>query len=397
MCTWLTFASLTKYDTPLGISSPPSHERTRRWESRLRSQSSRSQSPNLRSSHSHSHPPSIREWNTGPERSPALSGEHDSRRQNSSHSPSDVLRVRVSCRSRSRILVKGKGKRRALARSLSPPESDISCRSPVNRHERTGSPEELVTPNLSLFDNAPERNTASSCTSASYVRPPVPQTPEDDLGDTPVVSPPHLPDGNSNIACATHTINNGPSPLNGLRSLNDEIIASSKTETPKPLSINTNRGRANPTRQPRYRSQRDAIIAHLRRSVTTSSRPTQSLLAAQVSGQTVAELNVSRDDDPNVARRMIGTPGKSREGHVHLESRAAERSSGLSGSDDPPGGSRRDPKETAVTKAGAHLLYSFAQERGSDHLPRNAGRLCKCQFFILFCRGSAAVWTHPAA
>ncbi|KAF8495984.1 hypothetical protein F5888DRAFT_515984 [Russula emetica] len=305
-----------------------------------------------------------------PERSPPLSGEHDSRRPNSSHSPTEVSHVHdgsVSCRSRSHARVKGKGKRRASARSLSPPESDISCRSPVARHERTGSPEVLVTPNLSLFENTPERNAAVSCAPTGDARGeaslPMPQTPENDSGGTPVVSP-RLPDGNRNpsIACATHTTNDRLSPLNGPRSLNDEIIASSssKSETPN-LTINTNRARANPRRQPRYRSQRDTIIAHLRDSVATPRRSTQSLLS-RMTDQTVAELSVSGDDDADVAKRTVGTPGG--EGHVHLASsiRTAERSSGLSDSDDPPGASKREALEArAVTKVGAHLIQSVQE------------------------------------
>ncbi|KAN0111876.1 hypothetical protein V8E52_008082 [Russula decolorans] len=303
-----------------------------------------------------------------PERSPALSGKLDSRRPNSSHSPTEVSHVHdssVSCPSRSHTLVKGKGKRRASARSLSPPESDISCRSPAAHQEKIGSPEMLVTPNLSLFENTPERN---ACTSTGDSRgeasPLLPQPPEKGSGGTPVVSP-RLPDGNTSIACATHTTNDRLSPLNGPRSLNDEIIASSssKSETPK-LTINTNRARANPMRQPRYRSQRDTIIAHLRGSVTMT-HSTQSLLA-HMTDQTAAELNVSGDDDPDVARRTVGTP--SGDGHVQFSSsiRTAERSSGLSDSDDPPGVPKSedpDPEERTVTRAGARLIQS-AQEEG---------------------------------
>jgi len=75
--------------------------------------------------------------------------------------------------------------------------------------------------------------------------------------------------------------------------------------------------------------------------------------------QTVAELNVSGDDDPDVAKRTVGTP--TGEGHVQFASsiRTADRSSGLSDSDDPPGGPKRedpDPEERAVTKAGQGKL-----------------------------------------
>lgn len=252
----------------------------------------------------------------------------------------------------------------------------MSCRSPVTRHERTGSPEVLVTPDFSLFENTPERNAAVSRTPTGDARgEALPQSPENGSGGTPVVSP-RFPEGNlSSIALeGTHTTDDRLSFLNGPRSLNDEIIASSssKSETPK-LTINTTRARrANPIRHPRYRSQRDTIIAHLRgSSVTTSGRlgsSTQSLLA-RMTDQTVAELNnVSGDDNDDadvVANRTVGTPCG--EGHVHLAStiRTAERSSGLSDSDDPPGGPKRDSEEErTVTKAGARLIQG--------HLPDNA-------------------------
>ena len=299
-----------------------------------------------------------------PERSPALSGKRDSRRPNSSHSPAEVSHVynsSVSCPSRSHTRVKGKGKRRASARSLSPPESDISCHSSVARQERTGYPEMLVTPNLSIFENTPERNACTSIGDPQEASPLLPQPPEKGSGDTPVVSP-RLPDGNPCIACATHTTNDRHSPLNGHRSLNDEIIASSssKSETPK-LTINTNRARANPMRQPRYRSQRDTIIAHLRGSVMTAPRHSTQSLLAHMTDQTVAELNVSGDDDPDVAKRTVGTPNG--DGHVQFSSiiPTAERSSGLSDSDDPPGGPKSedpDPEERTVTRAGARLIQS---------------------------------------
>lgn len=115
-------------------------------------------------------------------------------------------------------------------------------------------------------------------------------------------------------------------------------------------------------RHPRFRSQRDTIIAHLRGSVTTPGRSTQSLLA-RMTEQTVAELdNVTGDDDndADVAKRTDGT--LCGEDHVHFASsvRTAERSSGLSDSDDPPGGPKReDPEERKVTKAGLDLIQGM--------------------------------------
>jgi hypothetical protein len=190
----------------------------------------------------------------------------------------------------------------------------------------------LATPNLSLFENTPERNAAVFCPPTGDARGEALPRPQDaDSRDTPVVSP-RLPDGGKpSIAFTSHTSDDRLSSLNGPRSLNDEIIASSstsKSETPKP-TINTNRARANPAmrQQPRYRSQRDTIIAHLRGSVTTAaagrSTQTQSLLARMMADQTVAELNdVSGDDcdddDADVAKRTVGTPCG--EGHVHFAS-----------------------------------------------------------------------------
>ena len=270
-----------------------------------------------------------------PEDSPALSSEYDSRRPNSLRGQTKVSHVRDgSGRPRSGTRVKGKGKRRASTRSLSPSESG----SPV-AHERIATPEVLAAP-MSFLENTPERNTAASCTPARETSPP--KTPESNSGGTPVVSP----HGNPNIAHATHATNNIPLPLEGLRSLNHRIIASSSSnsETPETPTINIDRARANPMRQPRYRSQRDSIIAHLRGSVITP-RPTPNLLA-RMTDQTVAKPNVS-GDDADVAKRTGGMR------HVELPSQTAERSSGLSDSDDPSWGSH--PKEAAVTKAGARL------------------------------------------
>lgn len=364
----LIVASLEKYDTPPGIPPPPSHERTRRWESRLASRS-RSQSPNLRSSHSHSYPPSIREWNIRPEPSPAHSGEYDSRRPSSARGPTkDLIQdSSVSCRSGSRTHIRGKGKGRASTRSLSPPESDIRRGSPVARRERTGSPEALVAlVRSSLFENSPEAHTSTSCAQASPSR-----TPESYSGGTPVFSS----HGNS-IANATHT-DNLPPPLEGLRSLSHEIIASSssKSETPERLTINTDRARANPMRQPRYRSQRDSIIAHLQGSALMPRR-TRSLLT-RMTDQTVTKLNVSGNDADDTGGGAVDD----------LPSRTAERSSGLSGSNASGG---RDPKEAAVTKAGARLSCIIC----AGHLPRNASVNVNFVYSVNIYRSASAT---PAA
>ena len=336
----LIVTSLEKYDTPPGIPPPPSHERTRRWESRLASRS-RSQSPNLRLSHSYSYPPSVREWNIRPELSPALSGEYDSRRRNSSHGSTEDSHIHdssVSCRSRSRTHVRGKGKRRASMRSLSPPKSDIWRGSPVARRERSPEvPAALV--RSSLVENTPEAHTSMSCAQASPSR-----TPESNSGGSPVFS-------SHGIAYANHT-DNLPPALEGLRSLSHEIIASSssKSETPERPTINTDRARANPMRQPRYRSQRDSIIAHLQGSAIMPRR-TQSLLT-RMTEQTVTKLNVSGNDADD-------TGG----GAVDLPSRTTERSSGLSDSEASGG---RDPKEAAMTKAGARLCYNLRRSAASQ-------------------------------
>jgi hypothetical protein len=72
--------------------------------------------------------------------------------------------------------------------------------------------------------------------------------------------------------------------------------------------------------------------------------------------RTVAELNVAGDDDADVAKRTVGTTPPGGEDHVCFASgiRTAERSSGLSDSDDPPGGPKREDSEERA----ANLIQS---------------------------------------
>ncbi|KAH9977465.1 hypothetical protein BJV74DRAFT_860853 [Russula compacta] len=366
------YDSVVQYDAPLGIPPPPSYERTRRWES---GQSpSRSQSPNLRQSHSRSRPPpSTGGWNTRPERSPQscnVSREQDLGSSISPHSPAEVSRVPggVSCRrygeddrpaarhcSRSPTRVKDKGKQRAPAPLLSPaPEFDILRSSPAARHERTGPHESSTTPtNLSLFQNTPEGSTAVSAAvdvKPGVANPPVFQTSENISAGTPVVSPQPL-NGNPCTAQTTHS-DSSPLRLEGPHSLNYGIItnSSSKSETPEPLSINLNHAPTNPIRQPRYRSQRDTIMAYLR-TPSTMLRPLSSAqpshapsLLARMTDEAVAKPDVSGADGDAIER----TAGRGRARLLPPRAAAAaERSSSPFVNDDPCGGEGT----TAVTKA----------------------------------------------
>ncbi|KAI0298218.1 hypothetical protein BC826DRAFT_120051 [Russula brevipes] len=257
--------------------------------------------------------------------------------------------------------VKAKGKQRALARSVSPPsQSDIWRNSPAARHEPTASPEISTAPTgspLSENSSPAERSTTAASRPAGDVRsegagPPVSPRSESNSGGSRVPSPP-LPDGNSNTAHATRTTDASPFPLEELHSLNDGIVASSraKSETPEPLTINLNHPRTNLVRQARYRSQRDAIIAHLRASSTTrknrsSAQPRhKSSLLARTTDEAVEKLNVPEEVDADITEGASGGAGCAR-----LPSRTAERSSGPSVNDD-PSGRRRNENETTVTKA----------------------------------------------
>jgi len=342
-----------KYDTPPGIPPPPSHERTRRCKSGP--SQSHSQSPNLRPSHSHEHPPSIRERDIRPEGTPlrALSREKDSRRSIGLHSPTEVSRVHDSVTYsesdddgrpaaqncfRSPTRVNTKGKQRAPSRLLSPPsDSDILCDPPVTRQERIGSPSTLVD------DVQPGEASA-----------PAPQTPE---GSNPTRSPvvPHRPpDGNTSTTYPTYTTDSPSLPLEGFHSLHNGIITSpnSKSETPEHLSINPNCPHANPVRRPRYRSQRDSIIAYLRPSSTTSRHPSSipqrrpPSLLARISDGSIMKLNTGADAD--ITEETGGS------GHARLLSSTAERSSGPSVNDDRSG----ERKKAVMTKAGRpRILY----------------------------------------
>jgi hypothetical protein len=104
-------------------------------------------------------------------------------------------------------------------------------------------------------------------------------------------------------------------------------------------------------------------------------RRTRSLLT-RMTDQTVTKLNVSGNDADD-------TGG----GAVDLPSRTAERSSGLSGSNASGG---RDPKEAAVTKAGARLSCIIC----AGHLPRNASASVNFVYSVNIYRSASAT---PAA
>ena len=372
---------LLKYDIPPGIAPPPSHERTYRWQPGP--SQSHSQSPNHPTSHSHSpHPLLIRERNVRPEETPSHAFLHEwaPRRSIGARSLVEDSRVhggvirsesddddRPAARRclRSPARCKTKGKQRA-SRPLSPsPDSDILCSSQLARYERTGSP----APSLSTSENTSAKGTSVAASApADNVQPgeasaPVPQTPESgDPTRFPVVSC-QPPNGSTGTIHTTHATDNPSLPLEGLRSSNNTIIATtnSVSETLEPLRINPNRARANAVRPPRYRSQRDTIIAHLRPS-STMPRPESSIqprpapgLLARISDGSVAKLNTP-GSDAELTEKVGGG------GHARPLSRMAERSSGPSVNDDPSGKS----KEAAVTEDGRpRILHrSTTSQRG---------------------------------
>lgn len=392
---WLIVASslLSKYDIPPGIPPPPSHERTRRWEPGPSQSNSRS--PIDRQSHSHSHPPSIREQHVRSEHTPlrAMSREQISRGSTSTRSLNEESRVHGSVtysrsdddgrpaelhRFHSPSRDKTKGKQRAPSCSLSPPpDSDILCGSPVTCRKRSGSPGILtITANSSLFeDTSIERTTAAADPPSHDVQSgkasvPSSQTPESNNSTRiPVAS--HRPsDGSTRTVHTTHTTDNPSLPLEGLHSLNSGIIASAnyELETSEHLSIDQNCVRTNPMRQPRYRSQRDSIIAYLQPSSSTprrpssiQSRPTPTLLT-RISDGPVVKLNPPEPEgDADIMEEAGG------EGHARLPSPTPERSSGPSVNDDPS----RKRKEVRVTKAGKPRILR------KSCLPRNAGASCQ--------------------
>jgi hypothetical protein len=388
---WLIVAP-SKYDIPPGIPPPPSHERTRRWEPGPSQSNSRS--PIDLRSHLHSHPPSIREQDVRSERTPlrAVSHGQKSRRSTGTHSLNEGSRVHgsVTCsgsdddgrpaalfRFHSPSRDNTKGKQRAPSRSLSPPpDSNILCGSPVTCRERSGSPGILTaTANSSLFkDTSTEWTTGTADTPSDDVqseeaRAPLSQPPESsDPTRIPVASH-QTPDGSTSTVHTTHATDNPTLPLEGLHSLNNGIIASPnhELETSEHLSINHSCVRTKPMRQPRYRSQRDSIIAYLQPSSTTPRRPSSTqprpapTLLARISDRPVVKLNPPPDGDTDITEKAGGI-GRAR----LVSSPTPERSSGPSVDDGGP--SSRKRKEASATKAGVYgpRLFFF-------HPLRNAG------------------------
>jgi hypothetical protein len=367
---WLIVASslLSKYDIPPGIPPPPSHERTRRWEPGPSQSNSRS--PIDRQSHSHSHPPSIREQDVRSEHTSlrAMSRERKSRGSTSTHSLNEESRVYGSVtysgsdddgrpaalhRFHSPSRDKTKGKQRAPSCSLSPPpDSNILCGSPVTCRERSGSPGILTTTaHPSLFeDNSTERTTAAADTPSHDVQSGEASTPLFQTPETRIPAASYRPsDGSTRTVHTTHATDDPSLPLEGLHSLNSGIIASPnyELETSEHLSINHNSVRTKPMRQPRYRSQRDSIIAYLqpspRRPSSTQPRPAPTLLA-RISDGPVVKLNPPEHEGDADITEEAGGGG----GHARLASPTPERSPSPSVNDDPS----RKRKEAMVTKAG---------------------------------------------
>ena len=301
-----------------------------------------------------------------------MSHEQSSRGSTSTHSRTEDSRVHGSVtyggsddnsrpaalrRFRSPSRDKTKGKQRAPSRSLSPPpDSDILCGSPVTCRGRTGSPGILTTiTNLSLFkDTSTERTTPTADTPADDVRSgeastPLSQTPENNNPTRIPAASNRPPDESTSTVHTTHTTNNPSLPLEGPHSLNNDIIASpnSKLETSEHLPTNHNSARTKPMRQPRYRSQRDSIIAYLQPSSTSPRRPSSTqpkpgpTLLARISDGPVVKLNLP-EGDADITEEAGGG------GYAGLPSPTAERRSSPSVNDDPS----RKRKEAVVTKAG---------------------------------------------
>ncbi|KAI9440282.1 hypothetical protein F5148DRAFT_1258756 [Russula earlei] len=374
------YDSVVQYDAPPAIPPPPSYQRTRRWYSVA--PQSRSPSPHLPQSHPRS-PPSIQERHLRPERSPqsrtlsyeqGLISPHSQARDSGVHrdisSGAHHEDDRPEGQSNSTIsetLARSKGKQRAPARPpTSLPQCD-TCNSQRAHHGRISSPEILI-PSISLLfrKNHPDRSSAPDSPPADDVHrgdAMVPELPDDSPGHSPVVVSPQFLDGDRS---GLHTIPTDKPhlPLEDPHSLNDQINASSSSEleTPELVAMNLNHAHANPIRQSRYRSQRDSIIAYLRKASETTPRPPSSVrrrnvpsLLMRMTDGTVAKPNDSEADTD----KMEGTGDG---GHVRLPSRIgiAERSSGPSVNDDP---SRRTEEET-VTNTGMPLRSTY---------PRNAG------------------------
>jgi hypothetical protein len=315
-----------------------------------------------------------------------MSHEQNSRGSTSTHSLTEESRVHDSVtyggsdddsrpaalhRFQSPSRDKTKGKQRAPSRSLSPPpDSDISRGSQVTCPERAGSPGILTTTaNLSLFKNTPtERaaitaDTPSDDVQSGKVSGLLTQSPEGNNSTRIPVASPRPPDGSTSAVHTTHVTDDLSLPLKG-HSLNNGIIASpnSELETSERLPINHNCVRTKPMRRPRYRSQRDSIIAYLQPSPSSTTprrpspiqpRPAPSLLA-RISDGPVVKLNPP-EGDSDITEEASGA------GYACLPSPTAERGSSPFVNDDPFG----KRKEAVVTKAGTPRILRKS-------LPRNA-------------------------
>jgi len=359
----------SKYDVPPGISLPPSHKRTRRWESAA--SQSRSPSPNVRQL-----PPSIRQGHSRNERRPRshahLRG-RESRRSISldnligdSRIPHDISvgeddedgSPGAQPCSRSHPRAKSKGKQRAPARSPTPPPESVICGgTPTVHHERMGSLEiGTASSSTSFFINDPERSTAAGSSPAGDVHfgeASPHEAPESNSGHSPDVSP-QFPNGDRSKPHKTPATDKPHLPiLEGLHSSNDGIIASSSSisETSKHPTINRN-ARANPIipmRQSRYRSQRDSINAYLRKASAMTPRPPSSAplrnvpsLLTRMTDEMVANPNFTASGaDADITQA-------SWDGNARLSPHMAELSSRPSVDDDPS--ERRE--EATMTKAG---------------------------------------------
>ncbi|KAI0300706.1 hypothetical protein B0F90DRAFT_1722579 [Multifurca ochricompacta] len=358
------YDSVVQYDTPPGIPSPTSYERARRWESGPFQ--SQSQSPDHRRSRSYSHsPPSRRERNARRERSPHSRAVPQERHTSVLVNPENLAEDQCSCRSvqsgwkdkdgchAQRICSslpthnKDKGKQRASSYSRCPKhESGHQGSSVIVPHDRTQTSELSNTP--TGFSRSPSPDSGAE---KSTIPPGVPHeepslllrsSHENNVERSYVVSP-SFRDGSPSAACVTGTADDAPSLFEGSQSLNEAHNTSDSSSRRLELSdpvINEGRTRSNPLRQPRYRNQRDSIIAYLRtRPSPTTPRPLSSTrpqptpvpsLLSRITDETVVGLGTTPDGDIPITITTNQEGG----GDMRTVGQRAERSSRPSANDD---------------------------------------------------------------
>jgi hypothetical protein len=266
-----------------------------------------------------------------------------------------------SSHSRSPPSVKAKGKQRAHSRSPSPSRKSCILRAalvaPREQERFTVDVSTSLLHHKSSAHNASGENNADSTFRT---------TPESYSEGSPVTSSSQSCDESPSAGRVTHTTDNTPLPSEGLCSLITSS-PSSMPEKPEPLSSSNRPIRANPARQPRYRNQRDSIIAYLWASSSTTPRPPPSAqlkyvpsLLARMTDETVAGLE-GLEANVNI------TGGK---GEAEFMPRSPEQCSLPSAHDDDDDASWKN--ETPSTKV---ELHGGSQHNCEGQLPSRHERL----------------------